>query len=34
MVGDLLMVVSGHKEKTVPKLIANCSAEIQDWGRC
>ena len=24
----------GHREKTVPKLLANCFAEIQHWGRC
>ena len=25
------MVVSGHRETTVPKVIANCFAEIQNW---
>ena len=34
MVGDLLGVVSGHRDTTVPKLIANCFAEIRNWGRC
>ena len=28
--GDLLVAVSGHRETTVPKLIANCFAEIQN----
>ena len=32
MVGDLV-VVCGHRETTVPKLIANCLAETQNWGR-
>ena len=28
MVGDVLVVVSGVRETTVPKLIANCFAEV------
>ena len=34
MVGDLLVVERGHREATVPMLIVNCFAEIQNLGRC
>ena len=30
MAGDLV-VVSGHRETILPKLIANCFAKIQNW---
>ena len=33
IVGELV-VVSGHREKTVPKLTANCFAESQNLGGC